>query len=112
LTYVEFKGLLFIAIADAADADTRGQVDIFPTADKIFLDVKEQWVSDAVTSYETQRLVFNVSRRLGPPRQGTGGIALMITGEGREQAGRLKGKSAKDIVMDAGKASRTKIISG
>ncbi len=112
MTYTKFKEVLFAAIAEAAAANSRGQVDVFPVADHVLPGVSEQWVFDAVTSYEAENLVFNVSRRLGHPREGVGGIALMLTGKGREKAEWIKKNSSQSIAMEVGQINRTTIITG
>jgi len=112
MSYTDFKAALFIAMAHVAEVSSRGQVSMFPVADGVLPDVKEQWVYDAVASYENAGLVFNVSRALGPPREEGGGIVLMMTGRGREEAESLKEKSSKKIIIEAGQAGRTNIIPG
>jgi|SRR5450631_850645 hypothetical protein len=94
MSYAQFESALFVALVDAASANNRWQVDVFPVADSLLPAVQEQWVFNAVTSYEGEELVFNVSRSLGPPRDGGGGIVLMITGKGQRTADAMKAQIA------------------
>ena len=111
MTYTEFKEALLTALVEAADANPRGQVNVFPVADRILPDVSEQWVFEAVDGYEAESLVFNVSRRLGPPRE-QGGITIQLTGKGREKVEYFRIRKPQGLAMEADQASRTNIIRG
>lgn len=86
LTYSEYEDALLLAIVEAADygaagGNRRGQVEVFEAAEHAGLERKEQWIRDAVRSFENQGFVFNVVRPL--MQQETW---LMVTAEGRKHA--------------------------
>ena len=87
LTYSQFEDKLFSAIVEAAEygaagGNTKGQVEVFEAAEHAGLERKENWISDAVTSFENQGFVFNVVRPLSHPLR----TIVMVTAQGRKQA--------------------------
>ena len=84
ITYREFEMRLLLALVDAADATERGQCEAFQVAQTVVPQVKEQWVRDAVQSYERQGYLGPVSRPLD------GRIIVMISGEARKATESLK----------------------
>lgn len=86
----EFNDRLLVVlmrVADArskADPNSLGIVDAFEVVTNAGLLKQKQLASDAVQTYESKGWVCNVVRPL------TGEILLRITGEGREQAERIK----------------------
>jgi hypothetical protein len=89
MSYSEFQDRLLVALMRAANAKSKadpnslGIVDAFEVATDAGLPEQEQWSSDAVQTFETKGWV-------GAVRDLSGGIRLMITGEGREQAERMQ----------------------
>lgn len=87
MIYPQFEDALLLAIVEASEygaagGNSRGQVEVFEAAEHAGLERKENWINDAVTSFENQGLVFNVVRPLGHPLR----TLLMITAEGRNHA--------------------------
>jgi hypothetical protein len=87
MTYSEFENALFLAIVEASDygaagGNSKGQVEVFEAAEHAGLERKENWISGAVTDFESQGFVFNVVRPLGHPLR----TLLMVTAEGRKHA--------------------------
>jgi hypothetical protein len=80
-SYSQFEDELLVAIVAVADVHPLGQVDVLAVAPTLLPNVKHQWVSAAVKSYEDSGLVYNVSSGISPR-----GIRLMITGAGRRLA--------------------------
>jgi hypothetical protein len=87
MTYSEFEKGLLIALADAANATARGQVGAHPVAETVFPGVQDQWVKDAVRAYEEDGYLGPISRRLD------GSIHLMLSGDGRREADRLRSQA-------------------
>jgi hypothetical protein len=88
MDYREFEIRLLVALVDAADVTERGQCEAFRVAQAVLPQVKEQWVRDAVDSYEKQGYLGLVSRPLD------GQIILMISGEARKATESLKAQIA------------------
>ena len=88
MTYSDFERRLLMALVDAADASERGQCEALDVAETVLPQVKDQWVSDAVRSYEQRGYIGPISRPLD------GRIFLMISGEGRKAAESLKAQIA------------------
>jgi hypothetical protein len=88
MTYSDFEIRLLMAIVDSADASERGQCEAFDVAETVLPQVKDQWVSDAVRSYEQRGYIGLISRPL--ERR----IVLTISGEGRKAAESLKAQIA------------------
>lgn len=88
-SYGEYEKAVLLAISEAESrggTTTRaGQVEVFEAVTRAGLDDNEQWISDAVRSFEHKGWVRNVVRPLGQPAR----IILMMTGEGRNEAERL-----------------------
>ena len=87
LTYSLFEDALLLAIVEASDygaagGNRKGQVEVFEAAEHAGLERKENWISDAVTSFENQGFLFNVVRPLGHPLR----TIVMVTAEGRKHA--------------------------
>jgi hypothetical protein len=55
---------------------------VFEAAEHAGLERKENWINDAVTNFENQGFIFNVSRPLGRPLK----TIVMVTAEGRQHA--------------------------
>jgi hypothetical protein len=72
----------------AADASERGQCEASGVAKTVLPQVKDQWVTDAVQSYEQRGYIGMISRPLD------GRIVLTISGEGRKSAESLKAQTA------------------
>jgi hypothetical protein len=90
MTYSEFEIRLLLALVDAADATERGQCEAFQVAQTVLPQVKEQWVRDAVRSYEQKGYLGpTMSRQLGG-----GKIILTISGEARKITENLKAQTA------------------
>jgi hypothetical protein len=89
VSYSQFEGELLIATVEAADANSRGQVDMAVVAESVLPGVNENWIWSAVRAYERLNLVYNVSRPLQGP------IVLMVTGEGRQRADAVKASIAQ-----------------
>jgi hypothetical protein len=87
MTYSEFEERLLVALVDAADATERGQVGAHGVAETVLPGAREQWVQDAVRAYEVHGYLGPVSRGLD------GSINLMISGDGRRAADRLRGQA-------------------
>ena len=88
MTYSNFEIRLLMALVDSADASERGQCEAFEVAETVLPQVKDQWVSDAVRSYEQGGYIGLISRPL--ERR----IVLTISGEGRKAAESLKAQIA------------------
>lgn len=93
MTYSQFEDALLLAIVEASEygaagGNSRGQVEVFEAAEHAGLERKENWINDAVTSFENQGLVFNVVRPLGLPLR----TLLMITAEGRKHADSIRSR--------------------
>jgi hypothetical protein len=88
MTYSNFEIRLLMALVDSADASERGQCEAFEVAETVLPQVKDQWVSDAVRSYEQGGYIVLISRPL--ERR----IVLTISGEGRKAAESLKAQIA------------------
>ena len=88
MTYRDFEIRLLMALVDSADASERGQCEAFDVAETVLPRVKDQWVSDAVRSYEQRGYIGLISRPL------EGRIVLTISGEGRKAAESLKAQIA------------------
>jgi hypothetical protein len=97
MTYSDFEIRLLMALVDSADASERGQCEAFDVAETVLPQANDQWVSDAVRSYEQRGYIGPISRPL--ERR----IVLMISGEGRKAAENLKAQIA------AAQQPRTKI---
>jgi hypothetical protein len=83
LTYDEYKNAVLLAIIEAETygrpaLDLAGQVDVSEAVRQAGLEVKENWIRDAVRSFEALGFVSNVLRQIQPPR-----IFLKLTREGR-----------------------------
>jgi hypothetical protein len=89
MTYGEFENRLFVALVDATDAKQRGQCEALQVAETVLPGASEQWVRDAVQVYDQRGY-------LGPAisRGLDGTIRLMISGEGRKAAERLRAQIA------------------
>jgi hypothetical protein len=87
--YTEFELRFLLALVDAADAAERGQCEAFQVARAVLPQVKEQWVRDAVRSYEQQGY-------LGPAisRPLDGRIILTISGKARKATESLRAEIA------------------
>jgi hypothetical protein len=89
MTYHAFENLLLLALLDAADASDHGLCEAFRAAGTVLPQVKDQWVRDAVRSYEQRnylRIIFRpLEERL---------IHLQISGEARKAAERLRAEKA------------------
>ena len=85
MTYSEFEIRLLLALVDAADATDHGQCEAFEVAQTVLPQAKEQWVRNAVQSYEQQHY-------LGPAisRPLDGRIILTISGDARKATESLK----------------------
>jgi hypothetical protein len=88
MTYSDFEIRLLMALVDSADASERGQCEAFDVAETVLPQVKDQWVSGAVRSYEQRGYIGLISRPL--ERR----IVLTISGEGRKAAESLKAQIA------------------
>jgi hypothetical protein len=82
--YSDFKDALLIALVAEADRTSHGQADANAIGAQIPLEHKEQWVRDAVDTFERQDYVRNVLRALG------GTLIVGVTGEAREEVERLQ----------------------
>jgi len=83
LTYDEYKNAVLLAIIEAETygrpaLNLAGQVDVSEAVRQAGLEVKENWIRDAVRSFEALGFVSNVLRQIQPPR-----IFLKLTREGR-----------------------------
>jgi hypothetical protein len=89
MTYSEFENRLLIGLVDATGATQRGQCEARQVAETVLPGAREQWVGDAVQVYDQQGY-------LGPAisRGLDGTIRLMISGEGRKAAERLRAQIA------------------
>jgi hypothetical protein len=83
LTYDEYKNAVLLAIIEAETygrpaLNLAGRVDVSEAVRQAGLEVKENWIRDAVRSFEALGFVSNVLRPIQPPR-----IFLKLTREGR-----------------------------
>lgn len=83
-TYSEFEIRLLPALVEAAEPSGRGQCEALEVAETVSPGVKEQWMRDAVGSYEQEGYLGVVSR----PLDGT--IGLTVSGKGGKEAERRK----------------------
>jgi hypothetical protein len=86
---MEFEIRFLLALVDAADAAERGQCEAFEVTQAVLPQVKEQWVRDAVRSYQQQGYLGPVGSR---PLDGR--IILTISAEARKATESLKAQIA------------------
>jgi hypothetical protein len=90
MTYTEFEMQFLVALVDAADSTERGQCEAFSVAETVLPGVDERWVRDAVNRFDQEKYFDPVIKELGPE----GKILMMISGEGRKAADRVKAERA------------------
>ena len=79
MTYTEFETALFRAIAQAEGTAPRGQVNVLYNAESVMPGVSQDWVLDAVKTYEGQGWLGNVVRAISPVN-----ILVTLSGTGRK----------------------------
>jgi DNA-binding MarR family transcriptional regulator len=89
MSYSDFEIRLLIALVDSADASERGQCEAFDVAETVLPQVNDQWVSDAVRSYEQRGYIGLISRPLERRL-----VFLTISSESRKAAESLKAQIA------------------
>jgi hypothetical protein len=86
MTYHEFETRFLPVLVDAADSTERGRCEAFSLARTFWPQVKEQWVRDAVRSYEQRGYLGpHITRSISPVE-----LIVTISGEGRKAAESLK----------------------
>lgn len=84
----QFADDLLLGIVEAADANSRGQVDVSSVANNILPQVNEQWVRDAVREFRDKGYFGNLIDPL------SGAILCDITGTARRAANTIKAQRA------------------
>ena len=93
VTYEEYRNAVLIAVVEAETyrrpaLNLAGQIDVWQALRQAGLEVKENWIRDAVQNYEALGFFSRVLRPIRPPR-----IFLRVTEEGRRAAERLAGNA-------------------
>jgi len=86
MTYEEYRNAVLIAVVEAETyrrpaLNLAGQIDVWQAVRQAGLEVKENWIRDAVQNYEALGFFCRVLRPISPPR-----IFLSVTEEGRSAA--------------------------
>ena len=93
MTYEEYRNAVLIAVVEAETyrrpaLNLAGQIDVWRAVREADLEVKENWIRDAVQNYEALGFFCRVLRPISPPR-----VFLRVTEEGRSAAERLAGNA-------------------